>query len=230
MFTTVLITAAGAFLGALLSLLASIYFEYQRKPKLELKIEDPPFDATYESAPAKKARFVRVQLCNRAMPRLFRWLGRDAAMYCHGDIQFHHLLDGAPLFSRPMPIRWAGSDEPLSFQVLPDGKVVQVFDQVKYNAAFHRNCYPCSKEPIDVAARFDEDEDCYEWSNESYLPGKGWRNNDWKLPKGRYIVTVTVYSAGEKVTGVLKLENSVGLKDFRLMKASDDDIRKVGLK
>jgi hypothetical protein len=222
-------TFVGAFLGALLSLLISIYLEYQRKPKFNFTIEDPPVDATYESAPAKEARFVRVQLWNRAMPKVLRWLRREAAMHCNGEIQFYHLNDGAPIFSRPMPIRWTGSDEPLSFQVLSDGKVAQVFDIAKYNSAFRRTCYPGSKETIDVAARFDDDEECYGWSNENYLPGKGWRNSDWRLQRGRYLVTVTVYSAGEKVVGAFKLENSVGKKDFRLIQTITDDVKKVNL-
>ena len=225
----VLATAVGAFLGALLSLLVSIFIEYQRKPKLGFTIEYPPFDGTY-SAPAKNARFVRVLLCNRSMSKRLRWLGRDAALNCNGDIQFHHLIDGAPVFSRPMPIRWTRSDEPISYQALQDGQMAQIFDLAKYNAAFRRNCYPGSKEAIDVAARFDDDEECYGWSNETYLPGKGWRNEDWKLPKGRYLVTVTVYSAGEKVAGAFKLENSVGRKDFRLIEASAADLMKLDLK
>jgi hypothetical protein len=224
-----LITFFGAFLGALLSLFISIYIEYQRKPKLYFTIEDPPNDASYSNAQAQKARFLRVQLWNRAMPKFLNWLNREAALHCNGDIQFHHIDDGATIFSRAMPIRWSGSDEPISFQVLQDGRVAQIFDPGKYSAAARRNCYAGSKETIDVVARFDNDEDCYGWSNENYVPGKGWRNDDWKLPKGRFFVTVTVYSSGEKVVGAFKLENSIGRKDFRLSQPSPADLRKLGL-
>jgi len=144
-------------------------------------------------------------------------------MHCSGDIQFYHLEDGAPVFSNPMPVRWAGSDEPISTQVLPNGQLVQLFDPAKYNAASRRNCYPGSKETLDIAAKFDNDDECYGWSNEAYLPGKGWRNKDRQLPKGRYLVRVTVYSAGEKVSAVYKLENSVARNHFRLMDASKED-------
>lgn len=222
-----LLTFVGAFFGAVISILASIYIEYQRKPKLYFTIEDPPSNASYPSAPAKEARFLRVQLRNRAMPKLLKWLNREAALYCNGEIQFHHIDNGAPIFTRSMPIRWSSSDEPLSLQVLADGRVAQIFDLAKYNAAFRRNCYPGSMEPIDVAARFDDDEDCYGWSNETYLSGKGWRNNDWKLPRGMFLVKVTVDSSGEKVVGVYRLENSVGRNDFRLMEASPEELHKL---
>ena len=220
-------TAIGAFLGALLSILASVYIEYQRMPKLRFEIEEPPTDATYPSAPAKEARFVRVLLCNDAMPDLLRWLGRDAAMQCYGHIQFYHFEDGAPIFAKPMPIRWAGSDEPLTYQALANGQVAQLLDPTKYNAAFRRNCFAGTKEPIDVAARFDTEDDCYGWSNETYLPGKGWRNPDWKLPKGRYLVKVTVLSSGEPVSGIFHLENSVARPHFRLSDASREDAQKL---
>ncbi len=219
----------GAFLGALLSLAISIYIEYQRKPKLSFTIEEPPYEGTYTSAPAKQVRFLRVQLWNQAMPSLLRWLNRDAALHCNGDIQFHHTEDGTPIFTRPMPIRWSGSDEPFSLQVAPTGTLVSIFDYGKYSAATRRNCYPGNKESIDVVARFDDEGECYGWSNESYIPNKGWRNIDWKLPTGRFLVTVTVYSAGEKIVGAFKLENTAGRSDFRLLPASEQDKRKLGI-
>jgi len=195
--------------------------------KLSFEIEEPPYDGDYNNAPAKKARFVRVHLLNKPMPKLLSWLGRNAAMNCNGSIQFHHIDDGAPIFTRSMPLRWSGTDEPISNQVLQNGRMVQIFDPAKYNAASTRNCFPGRRETIDIAARFDDEDECYGWSNENYLLGKGWRNEDWKLVKGRFLVTVTVDSAGEKVVGAFKLENSVGRKDFRLTKASEDDLRKL---
>lgn len=226
MFTT----ALGAFLGALLSLLVIIIIEHQRKPKLSLKIEEPPTDISYSNRPANKARFLRVRLSNRGMPRLLKWLGRNAAMHSHGEIQVYHQNDGAVVFSSPMPIRWAGSDEPFSFQALPGGKVAQVFDPSKFNAAFYRDCHAGSEEPIDVVARFDNDADCYGWTNENYLGNKVWRNPDWKLPRGRYLVTITVHTAGEKVVDLFKLENSVGVQHFRLMNSTKEDRQKIGIK
>lgn len=223
-------TGLSAFLGALLSLCVSMIIEQQRKPKLSIKIEDPPTDITYLKSPANKARFLRVRLINRAMPKLLRWLGRNTAVHCHGEIQFYHQNNGAPVFSKPMPIRWAGSDEPVSFQALPDGKLTQLFDPSKFNAAFYRDCHAGSEEPIDVVGRFDNDTDCYGWTNENYLPNKGWRNSDWKLPSGRYLVTVTVHSSGEKVVDLFELENSVGIQHFRLINSTKEDRHKIHIK
>jgi hypothetical protein len=223
----VLLTALGAFLGATLSLFVSAAIEYLKKPRLQLAHEDPPVDQQYAQHPAKHARFVRVRVKNLAMPTLLRWLGRAAAYQCIGYVRFHHIDNGAPLFSKAMPVRWSGSAEPVSVQVLPDGNVIQVFDPVRYDSGFRRDCFPGSEEIADVAAKFDDDEECYGWSNETYLPGKGWRNQDYRLPKGRYIVVVTIQSAGENISEVFQLENSLGRQHFRLLPATAADRARV---
>jgi len=220
-----LVTALGAFLGAALSLFASIATEYQRKPKLKLSFETPPRVQTNpDNAPAKHSKFLRVYVTNRPMTRSLSWLGRSAAYQATGDIQFYHLDDGAPVFARAMPIRWSGSDEPVSYQLV-NGEIQHIFDPAKYNAAFRRDCFPGLPELVDVAARFDSDEDCFGWSNESYL--KGWRNPEFKLPKGRYLVRITIRSSGDNVSGVFKLENSVGVEHFRLLTASKDEAARL---
>lgn len=216
-------TAISAFIGALLSLLITIVIEYQRKPKLFISIEDPPTDVTYTNHPAKEARFVNVVLRNKAMPTCLRWLSREVAVHCSAEIQFYHLEDSAPIFTTPMPARWSGSDEPVSPFIMPDGKVVTVFDPVKYYAGFYRNCYPGTIESLNVVAKFDTDNECYGWSNWSYIPGKTWRNKDRELPKGRFLVKISVSSSGEKVSAVFKLENSVTCHDFRLMPATKQE-------
>jgi hypothetical protein len=221
------LTALGAFFGAFLSILASIAIEYQRKPKLQFMIESPPLDRTHQpGAPVTHSRFLRVYVLNKPMPKRFGWLGRSAAYQCTGDVQFHHLDDGAAVLSRAMPVRWAGSEEPISYQALPGG-VAALFDPAKYNAAFRRDCFPGTPELVDIAARFDNDEDCFGWSNESYLPEKGWRNPEFRLPKGGYLVKVTIRSSGDRICDVFKLENSVGREHFRLLAASEEEKAKL---
>lgn len=220
----VLLTALGAFFGALLSILATMAIEKQRKPKFEFTIESEPLDRSNVPVSVKESRFLRVWVLNRPMPRLFSWfLARSAAYHCTGAIQFHHLDDGASVVARAMPVRWVGSDEPFSEHVLPDGGIVYLFDLGKYNAAFQRDCFPGTAELVDVAGRYDDEEDCYGWSNESYLTAKGVRNPDFKLPKGRYLVKVTVYSSGEKASAVFTLENSSSRENFRLSSASEEE-------
>jgi hypothetical protein len=225
-----LLTAIGAFLGALLSIFASIAIEYERKPKLHLTIEMPPLDRLGLPQPCIQSRFLRVLVTNDPMPRPLKWLGRSPAIQCTGDIQFYHPDNGAAIFSRAMPVRWANSEEPFSYQALPGGQIAQIFDPAKYNAAFRRDCIPGTPELVDVVGRFDSDEDCFGWSNESYLPNKNWpRNPEFMLPKGRYLVKVTIHSFGDKNFRVFTLENSVNIKHFRLLTASEEEAARLRL-
>jgi hypothetical protein len=84
------------------------------------------------------------------------------------------------------------------------------------------------REIVDVVGKFDDEDDCYGWSNESYLPGKNWpRNPEFRLPKGRYIAKITIYSSGDKSCAFFLLENSVAKEHFRLTIPEDAEIQKV---
>ncbi len=76
--------------------------------------------------------------------------------------------------------------------------------------------YPGEVELLNIAGKFDDDADCYGWSNESYFSDPVWRNPNWRLPVGRYLVKVVVNTAGEKVSSVFRLINDVPRTDFRL--------------
>lgn len=222
----VLLMALGAFLGAVLSFLATIVVEYQKKPKLQFAIENKPLVRRHPvGAPVTDSTFLRIVVTNKPMPKLLRWFARSAAYQCTGDIQFHDPDDGAPLLLRAIPVRWAASDEPFSYQAVSGGKVAEVFDPAKYNAGFRRDCFPGTPELVDVAARFDNDDDCYGWSTESYV--KGWRNPEFKLSKGRYLAKVTIRFSGEPVSGVFKLENSLARPNFKLLPASKEEKAKL---
>jgi len=157
------------------------------------------------------------------MPILFRWLGRNAAMHCYGTIEFFDYENCIPVFSDPMPLRWADSKEPMTFLQLSHGQLKKVFDPTKFSSAEYCNVYPGSNEPIDVVAKFDVDEECYGWSNMNYLPDKTWRNKDWELRKMKYLVHVKVYTNGESKDALYVLDNTVLRCDCKLVEASKKD-------
>lgn len=78
---------------------------------------------------------------------------------------------------------------------------------------------------MDVAAKFDDEEECYGWSNDSYI--YGWRNKNWKLPQGHYLVSVVVLSTAKTFSEIFKLENATNNKEFLLPEASNKDKRKI---
>jgi hypothetical protein len=69
-------------------------------------------------------------------------------------------------------------------------------------------------EDLDLAVRCDDDTEAYGWNNESYW--SGWKNKKWTLGKGRYMIEVTVRSAGQKVVGRFLLNNDHGRDQFRI--------------
>ena len=203
-------------LGAIVAIVITIWVESLRKPKLSLSIGKPT-DLAYHDrpAPAKDARFLGFELTNSALPKLFRWLQRNAALQCHGTIEFYH-LDGQNVFGRSMPIRWSGSPEPVPMVIAVGEQRIFISDPVRFTLAPRVDVYPGESERLDVATKFDNENDCYGWSNESYFSDPVWRNQNWKLIPGRYLVKVTIVSAGEKISSVFRLINDVPRKDFRI--------------
>jgi hypothetical protein len=201
-------------IGALIAILLTIWVEYLRKPKLSLRIA-PPVDMEYYGKPAKHARFVGIEVVNAPLPRIARWMMRNAALQCHGYITFHH-LDGQNVFGRSMPIRWSSAPEPVPMILTVGYQQIVITDPARFTLSPRVDIYPGESEKLDVAAKFDDDNYCYGWSNENYFSTPPWRNPDWALPPGRYLVKVVIISAGEKVQGIFRLINDVGRQDFRI--------------
>ena len=216
------LTIVEVVIGAIFAILVTIWSEKLRKPELELRIA-PLWDMDHEEPhPAKQMRALGLKLVNRPLPRWARWMSRNAALQCHGFITFHH-LDGQNVFGRAMSIRWSGSPEPVAIHVVVDDKRFTIADPARITLTSRRDVYPGESERLDVVARFDNEDECYGWNNDSYFSNPPWRNPDWSLSPDRYIVKVTVVSAGEKCTGIFRLINDVAQRDFRLEPALPDD-------
>ena len=215
------LTVIEVILGAIVAIIITIWVENLRKPRLELRMA-PPIDVQYKGRPAKQARFLHLELANKPLPRWARWMSRAAAVQCHGIITFHH-LDGQNVFGRTMPIRWTGSPQPLPLRAVVDGKRILIEDPARFTLSPRMDVYPGESQSLDVAARFDNEDECFGWSNESYFSSPVWRNPNWRLPSDRYLVKVTVISAGEKCTSVFRLINDVPQQDFRVEPALSTD-------
>jgi hypothetical protein len=201
--------------GAVIAILITIWVEYLRRPSLALVVESPPIDTKYEDRPAKNRRGVRLKVCNKPLPGWAVWMVRAPALQCRGTITFHH-LDGQNIFGRAMAARWANAVEPVPIPIVnSQGTQFHILDP-RLNAESGMDVYPGESEILDVAARLDDEEDCYGWNNESYFCTPPWRNPNWKLPRGRYFVRVTITSSGQKCVGDFRLINDVSRTDFRL--------------
>jgi hypothetical protein len=208
--------------GGLVSIGAVVFVEYFRRPSLVLSKENPPLpDAKYPPGSPQvtnvrvtEARFLRVVVSNRTPPSFARWMVRAPALQCRAAITFHHLDDEQDIFGRVMEGRWPSTPEPLPIVIAPatpDGQPLVLIPQSR-----GVDVYPGERELLDIAFRADEDAECYGWNNEAHFSTPTWRNPNWKLDRGRYLVRVIVTSSGQKCVGWFRLENSVGRDSFRL--------------
>jgi len=213
--------------GAAISIGFVILVEHLKKPILTMEIENP-IDISYQPGrPARNVRYLGLRVRNTGLPKLARWLSRNAAIHCQGIITFHH-LDGQEVFGRVMKTRWAGTQEPVPIIITVQGQSpVALFDPARLAPELHMDVHADSAEKIDVAARFDSDMECYGWSNDNYSSSPPWRDPAWKLEKGRYLVKVRlIYSSGVS-NGLFRLVNDVPKTDFRLEKALQEDYKKL---
>lgn len=215
------LTILGAIIGAIVAGLITIWIETLRKPRLELEIVNP-VDMTFQSQPAQEMRALRVKLTNKSLPGWIRWMYRNPALQCHGNISFHH-LDGQNVFGRSMILRWAAAPEPNPLEVVIGNQRGFVFDPVRITYLQKMDIYPNESAVIDIAVKLDNEVVCYGWSNESYFSNPPWRPANWRLNQGRYIVRVTIFSSGETISKLFRLSNDVAQHDFRLEPALPSD-------
>lgn len=164
----------GVVLGGLISILTVIFVENLRKPKLELSIADPDDKEYGEEHPARKivgvnrVRYLGISLVNKSLSRWYRWMSRNAALQCRGSITFHH-LDGQNVFGRAMPVRWSYTPEPIPLVGIINDKQINIFDPARLTLESRVDVYPGEFQRLDVAARFNNKDECYGWNNENYF-------------------------------------------------------------
>jgi hypothetical protein len=207
-------------LGAVVAILITILVENLRKPKLQLRLA-PPTDIEYRNRPAQNVRFLGLEQVNKPLPRWARWMSRSTALQCHADITFHH-LDGQNVFGRAMIGRWSGSPEPTPIRFRIGDQLVLISDPSRVTTRI--DVPPGEAQRLDVAARFDAEDECYGWNNESYFSDPVWRNPDWRLNSGRYLVRVTIVSTGDKCVGLFRVINDVSRHDFRIENSLPNDV------
>jgi hypothetical protein len=215
--------------GGVITILTVIFIENLRKPKLELMIADPNDKEYGEEHPARqsvkvwKVRYLGISLINKSPSWWHRWISRNAALQCSGFITFHH-LDGQNVFGRAMPVRWSYTPEPVPLVGFIDNKQIQILDLARITLESRVDVYPGEDKRLDVAALFNDEDECYGWNNENYFSDPQWRNPRWKLSAQRYLIKVTVVSSGEECTGVFRLINDVKQDDFRIEPVLPNDV------
>jgi hypothetical protein len=216
-------TAIGIVGGAIVAIIVTVVVEVLRRPKLRMTIVPGERVPQYPlNSTARTGHYLHIDLVNEPLPGLFRWLARDAALQCRGTITFHN-LDGGQFFAAPMPVRFARSPEPIPLQIRFSGGAGVLVDPQRMSLESRFDLYPGEATPFDVAVKFDSDDAAYGWTNQNYFSEPIWRNPDWKIPQGRYLVKVTMKSSNATCRGLFRLLNDAGPNDFRLEPAQTTD-------
>lgn len=197
--------------GGAASFAATLVAERLKRPSLVFEIAAPN-DVDYSTEPfrpAKSARFLSIRVKNEELPVGLRWLGRNAAMFCNGKIDFRK-QSGESVFARSMPLRWSETPEPVPMQVQIGGTMGQIVDHFRYHLEQKVDIPAAEYRFMDVAAQFEDEQECYGWSNESYSFQPNWRNPTRKLDPGVYLVNVTLHHLGGRCTFACELVNEGG--------------------
>ena len=204
----------GAVLAIPTGIGVAIGVEHLRKPILGIELAPPRNQGPYEGKPARDMRCLVLRLTNNPLPRYARWMSRDTAAQCRGHITFDD-SEGKRKFD--MPLRWSTSQQPIAPKVLLENGVQGcIVDEDRLSSLSTVDVPPGSGQDIDVAVKLDEDEECYGWSNGSYLSTPPWRNPKRKLGRGSYLVRATVVSGGQSCSAEFRLLNEGNREDFRL--------------
>jgi hypothetical protein len=207
-------------LGAVATILITIWVERLRSPTLRLSIE-PPLTFSPKGGFANNWRSLRIRVSNEPLPSWANWIVRLPAQQCRAEIGFLR-RDGTPLFEKPMTGRWASSPEP-QVALLSNGAggVVAVLTNpqaIKPTV----DVYPDDAEILDIAVRVDGETKCYGWNDETYFH-QNWRNPDRELRPELYLLEVTVSSSGRKRREHFRLVNDGPFTAFCLSQIAPSD-------
>ena len=169
--------------ASLIAVLIALWIEKKRMPKLVINTsESANSDNTYrEPNPHANERwkFFRVEVENRKFPKLLSWIPRQTAENCRAKIEFYKKGESSPIFA--FAGRWASTPE---IPHIPNEAIVKLQHPDPVTIPV------CEKENLDVITKAENDDNAYGWNNESYF--HDWKNPNYKLNEGEYIVKVTI--------------------------------------
>jgi hypothetical protein len=202
-------------LGALIAIGTAVAVEALRRPKLELRIPRgeglPVWKWNRDKAgrspaevPFAEAYFAYLEVHHRELPAWVKWLLREPAIGCYGEISVHRYDTFAPIWDSvqgPMLVRWFRSPDPRKSA----SQETSIFDLSEFAPRPRMDIIPGDSELIDVIAYMPGDEYIHFWNNESYTY-PGWRNIKRRVRPGRYYVAATVICSGASWRGVFELD------------------------
>lgn len=187
--------AASALVGAAGSLLVAWYYDRGTSPQLEVMPDDGPRLTGQQPVTNNRHQFLQVKVRQRRGPWPFR--ARRAAWNCRAIFDVFR-QDGSRAVDGSVTARWSGSLQPYRTQIV-QGSVAQIPEMALLPVGERFDIHPYSEEQVGVAVKFEAGEDCWIFSNASYLFPR-WQNPNWILPRGTYFIRMSVHYEASKPT------------------------------
>lgn len=181
-----------------------------RRPKIRFRPHD------WTAAVPVEWQFAAAHLRNQEPQSWIPLAGRDAALWCRGEIEFRQ--DGQ-LVVGPVPARWSARPEPLRHEPLSDrsGRIIVVaLAAPELVGASEEYDLPAGGRWEEIAVAVRRGDEAYAWGSTSYFHDE-WRNPEWELEPGIYEVKLMLTFSGGTAEQNFTLEWT-GNKDdpFRL--------------
>ena len=155
------------------------------------------------------AKFIHLLVRNKSLGIL----GGGTATHCKGTIRVDK--PGKTEFVT----KWATRRDPISVQYLPNGNATTI-DLVGIEESKYENIFPGETKPLDVALKWNGEDNCYIHEPENFLPKFSNRKNpDDLIGKGEFDCTVTIECSNNKTkkSHNFKLVNKgSSFEDFKL--------------
>ena len=200
----------GFVLGIAASFIAWIVSENWARPLLKIEVDQNRAQGQLANNPPHEFYHVRVTNlpARRPVP------GRRPAWACQATLEVV-ADDGKFTVLGPIAARWTSLPEPILAVGLPGG-IVQVPDVAKMLTARRIDVHNHEEQVLAVALKFEGDDDCFLFTNESYAFPRCSRP-EWRLPRGRHRVRIALhYDRGREVTDFWLENNGPRRDDVRL--------------
>lgn len=190
----------------ILGIVMALWYSARGAPRLRLRISKPS-DIELDNLPA---RVLHIKVLNEPRKN-WPFVSRQTAYACTGTITFLS-ISKQPL-TNPMHIRWQSSPEPLRYEIV-DEKIITVAEPRLLRISRFIDIAPDAGEIMDVAVRISDESCAYGWNSDSYF--NKWRNPDYKLQAGRYIVRVELHTGDQRFVNHFVLNNVNGVSEFEI--------------
>lgn len=193
----------GAILGAIFSILTTIFIELIRKPRLEISItENSDHENNY---PLRRHLILEVK--NKNPIWLLKWVNREPAMHCKGTAMFLD-INNKPLIENPISIRWCSLPEPsfgLGTNIIQTPSIYDFIPKI--------DIYPGESEKLVFTIKFDSESEFYGFNNFSYF-SSSFKNPNYRIIANICYVDIEIKSSCKTINKRFIIKNEKGIVGF----------------